>query len=126
MPRVLIADDEPLQRTLIRETLANDPSLSFIEVGDGVQALEEAWANKPDLIILDVMMPEMGGIQVCRILKAEPALQGIPVIMITALESDESRIAGMDAGAIDYIRKPFETVDLEVKVRQALRGQTAM
>jgi len=126
MPRVLIADDEPLQRTLIRETLANDPSLSFIEVGDGVQALEEAWANKPDLIILDVMMPEMGGIQVCRILKAEPALQGIPVIMITALESDESRIAGMDAGAIDYIRKPFETVDLEVKVQQALRGQTAM
>ncbi len=126
MPRVLIADDEPLQRTLIRETLANDPSLSFIEVGDGVQALEEAWANKPDLIILDVMMPEMGGIQVCRILKAEPALQGIPVIMITALESDESRIAGMDAGAIDYIRKPFETVDLEVKVQQALRGQTAL
>ena len=126
MPRVLIADDEPLQRTLIRETLANDPSLSFIEVGDGVQALEEAWANTPDLIILDVMMPEMGGIQVCRILKAEPALQGIPVIMITALESDESRIAGMDAGAIDYIRKPFETIDLEVKVRQALRGQTAM
>ncbi|MCC7449097.1 MAG: response regulator [Anaerolineae bacterium] len=126
MPRVLIADDEPLQRTLIRETLANDPSLSFIEVGDGVQALEEAWANTPDLIILDVMMPEMGGIQVCRILKAEPALQGIPVIMITALESDESRIAGMDAGAIDYIRKPFETVELEVKVQQALRGQTAM
>ncbi len=126
MPRVLIADDEPLQRTLIRETLANDPALSFIEVGDGVQALEQAWANTPDLIILDVMMPEMGGIQVCRILKAEPALQAIPVIMITALESDESRIAGMDAGAVDYIRKPFETVDLEVKVRQALRGQTTL
>ncbi len=126
MPRVLIADDEPLQRTLIRETLANDPALSFIEVGNGVQALEQAWANTPDLIILDVMMPEMGGIQVCRILKAEPALQAIPVIMITALESDESRIAGMDAGAVDYIRKPFETVDLEVKVRQALRGQTTL
>ena len=125
MPRVLIADDEPLQRTLIRETLANDPSLSFIEVGDGVQALEQVWADTPDLIILDVMMPGMGGIQVCRILKAEPALQAIPVIMITALESDESRIAGLDAGAVDYIRKPFETIDLEVKVQQALRGQTA-
>ncbi len=120
MPRVLIADDEPFQRILIRETLANDPSFAFIEAEDGAQALAKARHEAPDLIILDIMMPDMDGLQVCRLLKTDPKLGTIPVIMVTALNKEEDRVNALDAGADNFLSKPFEAGDLHSVVRAAL------
>src|SRR5512135_3259471 len=120
MTQILIADDEPLQRLLIRETLAEDDSLTFVEVANGIQALDQVRRERPDLIILDVMMPKMDGFQVCRLIKADPVLQTIPIILVTALNKGTDRSSGMDAGADDFISKPFEEDQLLAVVRNAL------
>ncbi len=123
MPIVLIADDEPIVRLLLRETLNIDPSLSFLEVSNGVDALETARAACPDVILLDIMMPKMDGFQVCRLLKADPTLHNIPVILVTAYGTPGNETAGCDAGATAFIRKPFEDEDLVKTVAQALRSR---
>src|SRR5262245_34410935 len=120
MPRVLIADDEPFQRILIRETLTEDPEFAFFEAENGAQALEKARREQPDLIILDIMMPDMDGLQVCRLLKSDPRLQTIPVIMVTALNKEEDRVNALDAGADNFLSKPFEADELQSVVNDAL------
>ena len=120
MPRVLIADDEPYQRILIRETLTEDPEFAFSEAENGAQALEQARSEQPDLIILDIMMPDMDGLQVCRLLKSDPRLQAIPVIMVTALNKEEDRVNALDAGADNFLSKPFEADELQSVVNDAL------
>jgi CheY-like chemotaxis protein len=72
VPHILIADDEFPQRTLIRETLAGDPTYHFTEASNGAEALERIWADPPDVAILDIVMPDMGGLQLCRNIKGEP------------------------------------------------------
>jgi len=121
MPHILIADDEPLQRLLIRETLAEDASLTFEEAINGLQALEQARAARPELIILDAMMPKMDGFQACKLIKDDPDLQLIPVIMVTALYKAEDRAYGQEAGADGFVSKPFEAHDLINVVHNALR-----
>ncbi len=122
MPHVLIVDDEPYQRLLIRETLADDHSLTFSEADDGLQALDRAQRlPHPDLVILDVMMPQVDGLGVCRALKADPVLRVVPVILVTALGHVQDKVAGLDAGADDFINKPFDESELQARVRSALR-----
>ncbi|SRR5258706_11215109 len=120
MPSILIVDDEYPQRVLIRETLSGDDSLTFLEAEDGVQALRQARSERPDLIILDVMMPKMDGFQVCRILKADPALSTVPIILVTALGHVEDQATALDLGAFGFVNKPFEEKDLLAKVHGAL------
>jgi CheY-like chemotaxis protein len=125
VPKVLIADDEPFQRILIRETLTVDPQFVFVEAENGAQALDKARREQPDLIILDIMMPEMDGLQVSRALKADPNLQAIPVIMVTALNKEEDRVNALDAGAANFLSKPFEADELQDVVYQALNRDSA-
>jgi DNA-binding response OmpR family regulator len=125
MPRVLIVDDELPQRVLVRETLASDPRFTFDEAADGMQALRQARGTRPDLIILDVMMPQMDGFQVCRILKSDPTLRDVPVILLTALGHVEDRATARDLGVYAFINKPFDETELHSKVRSALRQDQA-
>jgi CheY-like chemotaxis protein len=120
MPHILIVDDEPFQRMLIRETLSNNPQYTFSEAEDGVQAVARARHERPDLVLLDVMMPHMNGFQVCRALKTDPELRSIPIILVTALDKIEDRVNGLDAGADDFVNKPFEEEELQTRVRDIL------
>ena len=117
MALVLIADDEPVQRMLMAEVLAAHPAITIIEVEDGEQALERVRAERPDIVILDVSMPKLDGLQVCRLIKADPALRAIPVILVTA-RPDEA--TGREAGCDDYVVKPYDTAKLEALVHTLL------
>src|SRR3954447_9699586 len=112
MPHILIVDDEVPQRTLIREMLAINPTFTFTEGDDGAQALKLARAVQPDLIIIDVMMPKMDGFQVCRILKADPAMEHIPIIIVTALGHSADQATALSLGAFGFVTKPFDVDDL--------------
>src|SRR5258708_21782109 len=121
MALILIVDDERYQRALIRETLATDTSLTFAEAEDGREALELAPTIRPDVVILDVMMPVLDGFYVCRTLKANPLLRTVPVILVTALGQTQDKVAGLDSGAADFVNKPFEESELQARERSALR-----
>jgi len=120
MSRILIADDDFIMRFLIRETLAIDPSLSFIEAEDGTQAVEFARREAPDLIILDVMMPAMDGLEVCQELKK--TIPSIPIILLTARDDMATRAAAMDLGVSEFVAKPVNNRDLLDRVRVQLRN----
>jgi two-component system sensor histidine kinase/response regulator len=121
MPLVLIVDDEMYQRTLIRETLSSDESLRFVEAENGRVGLEQAQLINPDVILLDVMMPILDGFEVCKRLKADPVLRPVPVILVTAMGRLQDKVTGLDAGADDFVNKPFEEMELQARVRSALR-----
>src|SRR5258708_19773096 len=103
MAVILIVDDEMCQRTLIRETLAADPSLEFVEAENGKQGLEEAQLRIPDVILLDVMMPGMNGFEVCAKLKANPRLRSVPIILVPALAQTHDNVNGLDSAADDFV-----------------------
>jgi CheY-like chemotaxis protein len=108
MPIVLIVDDEPSHRMLLREALADTLALEFVELENGMQALGVARQVRPDLVILDVNLPILDGLQVCRRLKYDPELRSIPVIVVAADPCEpEARAAGCDA----YFLKPFKVGD---------------
>jgi signal transduction histidine kinase len=123
MPLVLIVDDESYQRTLIRETLSADSTLTFIEASNGRQGLEHVFNTPPDVILLDVMMPSMNGFQVCQKIKSDPKYRAIPIILVTAMGRVEDKVAGLDAGADDFVNKPFEESELQARVRSSLRSK---
>jgi CheY-like chemotaxis protein len=120
MPLVLILDDERFQRLLLREILAHDPALTFAEAEDGLQALERARSERPNLILLDVMMPITDGLAACHLFKADPSLQSIPILLITAMTSIPQHI-WEEVGADGFISKPFEDSELLAKVTRVLR-----
>ncbi len=117
---ILIVDDLPAMAQMIAALLGAD-GYQFEYAFSGAEALEKAEALDPDLILLDVMMPEMDGFAVCRQLRAAPRLAEIPVIMITALDDRASRLAGLEAGADDFISKPFDQAELRARVRAITR-----
>ncbi|TCL72300.1 response regulator receiver domain-containing protein [Hydrogenispora ethanolica] len=119
MKKVLIVDDEPAIRFLIRATL-EDEGYMLDEAADGMEALKRIAADKPDLIILDVMMPEMTGYELCQKLKADPATRGMVIIMLTAKGQEQDRLQSQRIGADDYIRKPFSPLELIDRVAAAL------
>jgi signal transduction histidine kinase len=118
--KVLIVDDVPDLLVIATCALKADGH-EVLTVGNGKEALELTAAQRPDVILLDVMMPEMDGIEVCRRLKADPRLRSIPVILVTAKTADDDVVRGLDAGADDYITKPFRREILAARVRSALR-----
>lgn len=120
MRTVLIADDEHNIRHILDFSLHAE-GFDVLSANSGEEALELAREHRPDLIILDVMMPGQGGIETCRALKSDPETASIPVILLTARSSREDRQAGEEAGANDYITKPFSPQKL-VDTVQGLLG----
>jgi two-component system, cell cycle response regulator len=118
--RILVVDDHEDNIELLRARL-EAWGYDVDAAADGQQALDHVQANPPDLILLDVMMPTIDGNEVARRIKQNPALPFIPIIMQTALDSTESKVEGLEAGADDYITKPIEFAELKARVRSMLR-----
>jgi DNA-binding response OmpR family regulator len=122
MPRILIVDDDPSIRTIVAKSLEQLPFAVGTELAsNGMEAVDMAGRDHPDLIVLDVMMPEMDGFEVCRQFRADPVLAQVPVIMVTALDDNDSIIRGIEAGADDFISKPFNHAELKARVKNITR-----
>jgi DNA-binding response OmpR family regulator len=115
--RILIADDDPKHAQLLRLYLEREGH-QVLTVGDGRAALEQARARRPDLVILDIMMPLVDGLDVCRILRAESS---IAILLVTARSSENDMLLGLDLGADDYMAKPVSPRELTARVRALLR-----
>ena len=122
VPRILIVDDEHDFIELLQYKLAGH-GYDLIVANDGVHALSQARTQKPNLILLDILLPDLDGLSVCEILRRLPSTAPIPVIMLTAWKSELTRIIGLDSGAEDYITKPFSPRDLVARVKNTLRTQ---
>ena len=117
MRKLLIADDEAGVRSLVRMTLETD-DYQILEARDGDEALAIAREEQPELVFLDVMMPGASGVEVCRALKSDATTSSMKVIMLTAQAQERDREDGLDAGADDYLTKPFSPVKLLSTVEQ--------
>ena len=117
MAHVLVVDDDPKIRDLLRLYLVREGH-RVTPAGDGESALAAARSGKPDLVVLDVMLPGMDGVEVCRRLREESS---VPVILLTARTGDSDKVIGLDAGADDYVVKPFSPRELMARVRAQLR-----
>jgi DNA-binding response OmpR family regulator len=117
---ILIVDDEPDNVDMLSQELEEE-GYALMTARDGAEALIKVQEHLPDLILLDVMMPNVDGFTVCRILKGSGKTVLIPVIMLTALRSHQDRVRGIEAGADDFISKPFDRVELLAKIRSLLR-----
>jgi len=123
-PRILVVDDV-VQNLQVVGTMLRNEGLDVMPAGSGAQALDRVQARLPDLILLDLMMPEMDGLQVCRRLKAEASTRGIPVIFLTASNEMDHLVQGFEAGAVDYVTKPFNGAELLARVRTHLELKLA-
>jgi DNA-binding response OmpR family regulator len=117
---VLVIDDEKDLLELVRYNLAKE-HIDVIVANDGASGLEIALAHIPDLVLLDLMMPGMSGLEVCRQLRADPRTRRIPIIMLTAKAEESDKVVGLEMGADDYVTKPFSVRELVARVRAALR-----
>jgi len=117
---VLIVDDEEIGRETLGDLLVNH-GVQLLFAANGPEALAKAVAFTPDVILLDVMMPGMDGFEVCRRLRADPLLAEVPIIMVTALDDRASRLQGIEAGADDFVSKPFDRLELRARVKTTLR-----
>jgi two-component system, OmpR family, alkaline phosphatase synthesis response regulator PhoP len=114
---VLVVDDEQTLRETLAETLEED-GLRVLTAADGREALERFRADSPDLILLDLMLPELSGMEVCRIIRRESS---VPILMLTARDSEIDKVVGLELGADDYVTKPFSLRELQARVRALLR-----
>ena len=119
-PTILIVDDQPINVQLLKRKLERE-GLRVVPAYSGIEALELIAQSKPDLILLDVMMPDMDGIEVCRRLQASAETRSIPVIFVTARTSKEGKIEGLSVGAVDYITKPIDLDETLARVQTQLR-----
>jgi len=117
---ILVADDDPLVLATFRDILTSLPA-TVLEARDGEEALRLAKADRPDLILLDVMMPRLDGFQVAATLKQEPSTAGIPLVFVSALGGSQHKVRGLDLGAEDYLTKPFDPEELKARLRMILR-----
>ncbi|HEV8306871.1 MAG TPA: response regulator [Methylomirabilota bacterium] len=120
MAKILLAEDEKQIGDMVAFKLTNSGH-QVLRARDGEEALTLATGERPDLVILDVMMPVLNGFEVLRRLKADPELSAIPVIMLTAKGRERDVLAGLSAGAVDYIVKPFSLKELTARIDAALR-----
>jgi two-component system sensor histidine kinase/response regulator len=123
-PRILVVDDV-VQNLQVVGTMLRNEGLDVMPAGSGAQALDRVQARLPDLILLDLMMPEMDGLEVCRRLKADAATREIPVIFLTASNEMDHLVKGFEAGAVDYVTKPFNGAELLARVRTHLELKLA-
>ncbi len=122
-PRILVVEDEPDLRILLDRHLDSAGyRVSLAE--DGIEALERAWAEPVDLVLLDLMLPHLDGVEVCRRLRRDERTARLPIIMLTAKDDSADRIQGFEVGADDYINKPFNLQELILRVAAVLRRRT--
>lgn len=119
-PRILIVDDQPMNVDILKARLAMH-GYELLAATHGAEALDVAGTQQPDLILLDIMMPGIDGIEVCQRLKADPALPFMPIIMVTARADSKDIVAGLNAGADDYLTKPIDQAALVARVKSMLR-----
>ncbi len=118
MPRtLLIVDDEPTLRETLVENFEQD-GFRVVAAADGPEALRQFREEKPDLVVLDLMLPEMSGVEVCRIIRQESE---VPILMLTAKDSEIDKVVGLELGADDYVTKPFSLRELQARIRALLR-----
>jgi phosphate regulon transcriptional regulator PhoB len=119
-PRVLIVEDEPDIRDLLVFHLERE-GYQVAKSKSGAEALRLAHGAPPDLVLLDLMLPEMDGLEVCRRLRGDPVTQAIPIVMLTARGDEVDRVLGLEMGADDYVVKPFSPRELVARIRAVLR-----
>jgi two-component system sensor histidine kinase/response regulator len=119
-PKILVVDDQPINVQLLKRKLERE-GMTVATSYSGREALDLVKTNRPDLILLDVMMPEMDGIEVCQRLQADLETKAIPVIFITARTSKEGKLEGLGVGAVDYITKPIDLDETLARVQTQLR-----
>jgi two-component system, OmpR family, phosphate regulon response regulator PhoB len=122
--KILVVDDEPDVTDLVAYHL-KAKSFHVETLNDATASISKARGMQPDLIILDIMMPLLGGIQVCRILRADPKLARVPIVFLTAKTETHDRIEGLESGADDYLSKPFSPKELVLRVESILRRVAA-
>ena len=118
--RVLVVDDILANVRLLEAKLAAE-YFEVVTAMNGADALESVQRTKPDIVLLDVMMPGIDGIEVCKRIKSNPLTQHIPVVMVTALDQPEDRVRGLEAGADDFLTKPVNDVSLFCRVKSLVR-----
>ena len=121
--KILVVEDNADQVELLRFNLKK----AGFAVGtalDGIEALKKARSLLPDLVLLDLMLPELDGLAVCEVLRRDPTTASVPIIMVTAMSSQLARLTGMEAGAADYITKPFNIKDLLTRIEIAIAGSS--
>ncbi|MBX3743793.1 MAG: response regulator transcription factor [Verrucomicrobiae bacterium] len=123
MPKILVVDDEPDAVELISFNLKG-AGFEVVAAADGAEALKAARLYAPNLILLDVMLPEVDGLEVCKLLRRDPATAGVPIIMLTARAAEIDRVLGLELGADDYVTKPFSPRELVLRVRKLLERRT--
>lgn len=119
--KILVVDDEKDIVDILKYNLQKENEFTVITAFDGKEALEKAESEKPNLIILDIMMPELNGFDVCKRLKIDPATSKIPVIFLTAKENEIDEIIGLELGADDYIQKPISPRKVLARVKSVIR-----
>jgi DNA-binding response OmpR family regulator len=119
--RVLAVEDEQDIAGLIKHALERGGDIEVEVVGSGDAALKAAAEHTPDLILLDLNLPVLNGLEVCRLLRSRPSTKAVPIIMLTARTTESDRVIGLDAGADDYVSKPFSLRELSARVRAVLR-----
>ena len=115
--KILIADDEAQIREILRIYFEKE-GFEVIEAEDGAAAILKVQSEKPDILLLDIMMPVLDGIEVCKQVRK---MTDLPIIMVTAKDEDDDRIAGLEIGADDYITKPFNSREVVARVKAVLR-----
>jgi DNA-binding response OmpR family regulator len=123
-PLILVADDDPEIRKLLRAHLSS-MQCDLIEADDGAKTLESIIVNKPDLVILDVMMPELTGWEICKYIKTHDEYKDIGVVMLTAIGATVNELTSPLYGADEYVDKPFDFNELGFKIRKVLSGGRA-
>jgi DNA-binding response OmpR family regulator len=121
VPTILIVDDEAIVREVVSDYLKRD-GFQVVTAADGVEALERFAGARPDLVLLDLMLPEIDGVEVCRRIRSE---SNVPIIMVTAKSEETDTIIGLGVGADDYLSKPFSSRELVARVRAVLRRAAA-
>jgi two-component system phosphate regulon response regulator PhoB len=123
--KILVVDDEPEAVELVEFNL-KQAGFETMTAADGAEALKKARSALPSLVVLDLMLPEVDGLDVCKMLRRDPATRAIPIIMVTAKAAEIDRILGLELGADDYLTKPFSPRELVLRVRKILERSSAL
>jgi DNA-binding response OmpR family regulator len=121
--KILVVDDEPDAVDLVQFNLKN-AGYEVVTAADGAEAIKAARKFSPDLVLLDVMLPEIDGLEVCKMLRRDPATVDVPIIMLTAKAGEIDRVLGLELGADDYVTKPFSPRELVLRVKNLLQRRT--
>jgi phosphate regulon transcriptional regulator PhoB len=123
MKRILIIEDDKATSELIRESL-QDEGFDVVAMADGATGLAQVRKAPPDILLLDLMLPKLSGLEVCKQIRTDPSLNRLPILMLTARGDESDRVVGLELGADDYVVKPFSPRELLARVRALLRRST--